>query len=343
MFGRTLDLAVLFVEGTRSAAALGQRAMFDLLTQVHCFLNQPLESRCITRIPNVGTWQGTLFRQVQDQQVAGTWPTARKGQEMAEQFAIVTGASSGIGLSLAKELAARGYDLAICSSGERLGGAGEELRSQGVKVTDVQADLATRDGVKQFWDEVQSLGRKIDVICINAGVGVGGLFAQTDLDAELKMVSLNCSGTLQLAKYVVEHMLASNDGKILFTSSIAGEMVAPREAVYAATKAFGLSFAHSLRYELRDTGISVTALQPGPTNTDFFHRAGMDNTEVGSSGKNESQPDDVARQGIEALLAGKDHVYAASAKTKAEGMLANITPGSVKGAMHEKMAKPKAS
>jgi short-subunit dehydrogenase len=146
-----------------------------------------------------------------------------------------------------------------------------------------------------------------------------------------------------LAKYVVQHMLSRNDGKLLFTASIAGEMVAPREAVYAATKAFGLSFAHNLRYELRDTGISVTALQPGPTYTDFFHRAGMDNTEVGSEGKNESQPDDVARQGIEALLAGNDHVYAASAKTKIEGMLANVTPDSVKGAMHEKMAKPKAS
>lgn len=219
----------------------------------------------------------------------------------------------------------------------------KELRSLGVQVIEVQADLASKDGVKQLWNKIESLRRPVDLACLNAGVGVGGLFAETDLDAELNMVYLNCAGTVQLAKYLVQHMLARNEGKILFTSSIAGEMVAPREAVYAATKAFGLSFAHSLRYELRDTGISVTALQPGPTDTDFFHRAGMDNTEVGSSGKTESQPDDVARQGIEALLSGKDHVYAASTKTKVEGMLANVTPGSVKGAMHEKMAKPKAS
>ena len=198
---------------------------------------------------------------------------------MAGQFAIVTGASSGIGLSLAKELATRGYDLAICSSGQRLQAAAEELRGQGVQVTEIQADLATPEGVDQFWEQVQSLGRSIDVACLNAGVGVGGLFAETDLDAELNMVDLNCAGTVQLAKYVVQHMLSRNEGKILFTASIAGEMVAPREAVYAATKAFVLSFAHSLRYELRDTGISVTALQPGPTNTDFFQRAGMDNTE----------------------------------------------------------------
>jgi len=262
---------------------------------------------------------------------------------MSGLLAVVTGASSGIGLSLARELASRGYDLVICSSGERLQPAAQELRSQGVQVTEIQADLSTRDGVKQLWNQVQSLGRNVDVACINAGVGVGGLFAETNLDAELKMISLNCACTVELAKYIVRHMLPRNEGRILFTSSIAGEMVAPREAVYAATKAFGLSFAHSLRYELRDTGVSVTALQPGPTNTDFFHRAGMDNTEVGSDGKNESQPEDVARQGIEALLSGEDHVYAASAKTKVEGMLANVTPGNVKGAMHEKMARPKAS
>ncbi len=183
--------------------------------------------------------------------------------------------------------------------------------------------------------------RRLDVACLNAGVGVGGQFKDTDLEEELRMVSLNCTGTVQLAKYVVRHMVGQNAGKILFTASIAGEMVAPREAVYAATKAFDLSFAHSLRYELRDTGVTVTALQPGPTDTDFFHRAGMDNTQVGSEGKSESQPDDVARQGLEALFAGKDHVYAASVKTKVEGMLANVTPGAAKGAMHEKMARPK--
>jgi short-subunit dehydrogenase len=242
---------------------------------------------------------------------------------------------------LAHELAGRGYDLAICSAGERLQGATESLRSNGTEVIDVQADLATREGVKRFWDEITSLGRDIDIACINAGVGVGGLFAETDLDEELNMVNLNCAGTVQLAKYVVQHMTSRNRGRILFTASIAGEMVAPREAVYAATKAFDLSLAHSIRYELRETNVTVTALQPGPTDTDFFHRAGMDDTQVGSEGKKESTPQDVAKQGIEALLAGKDHVYAASVKTKIEGMIANAIPGSVKGAMHEKMAKPK--
>lgn len=259
---------------------------------------------------------------------------------MAKELAVVTGASSGIGLSLAKELASRGYDLVVCSAGNRLTEIVSTLQQEGLNVFPVQADLATREGVELLWQQVNALGRPIAIACLNAGVGVGGLFSETSLDEELNMVELNCTGTVHLAKHVVKHMLQQGEGKILFTASIAGEMVAPREAVYAATKAFVLSFAHSVRYELRDTNITVTALQPGPTDTDFFHRAGMDNTQVGQEGKSESQPEDVAHQGIEALLAGKDHVYAASTKTKLEGMLANVVPGAVKGAMHEKMAKP---
>jgi short-subunit dehydrogenase len=124
-----------------------------------------------------------------------------------------------------------------------------------------------------LWKEVISTGRDLDVACINAGVGVDGLFAETELEKEFAMVNLNCTGTVHLAKYVVQHMTATNSGRILFTASIAGEMVAPRDAVYAATKAFDLSLAHSIRHELRDTAVTVTALQPGPTDTDFFHRA----------------------------------------------------------------------
>lgn len=259
---------------------------------------------------------------------------------MADKVALVTGASSGIGYSLAQELAARGYDLLICSSGDRLERAAEDFRAYGVDVADLQVDLATRGGVDKLWDWVKGSGKNIEVACLNAGVGVGGLFKDTDLEAELNVVELNCTGTVQLAKYVVRDMAARQEGRILFTSSIAGEMVAPREAVYAATKAFVLSFAHSLRYELEGCGVTVTTLQPGPTDTDFFHRAGMDDTKVGSEGKHDSDPDDVARQGIDALMAGKDHVYSASLKTKAEGMIANLIPGRAKAAMHDKMAKP---
>jgi short-subunit dehydrogenase len=255
-------------------------------------------------------------------------------------LAVVTGASSGIGYELAAELARRGYDLVVASAGERLAPAAQKLRAYGHKVTEASVDLATPDGVNELWQQVEAAGEPVDVACINAGVGVGGLFDETELDEELNLVNLNCASTVHLAKEVVRQMKARNNGKILFTSSIAGEMVTPREAVYAASKAFVLSFAHSLRYELKDTGVTVTALQPGPTDTDFFHRAGMDNTKVGSEGKSESKPEDVARDGIEALFGGKDHVYASSLKTKIEGKLANAIPGEVKGAMHEKMARP---
>lgn len=255
-------------------------------------------------------------------------------------LALVTGASSGIGYELAAELARRGYDLVVASAGERLGPAAQNLRSFGRNVIEASVDLATPDGVEELWEQVEKLGQPVDVACINAGVGLGGLFKDTDLDEELNMVNLNCASTVHLAKYVVQQMAQRGEGRILFTSSIAGEMVAPREAVYAATKAFVLSFAHSLRFELKDSGVTVTALQPGPTDTDFFHRAGMDDTQVGTEGKKQSQPEDVAHEGIEALFAGKDHVYSASLKTKIEGKLANAVPGEVKGAMHEKMARP---
>jgi short-subunit dehydrogenase len=259
---------------------------------------------------------------------------------MANQLAVVTGASSGIGFELAKQLASKGYDLIVAAESDRLDTAVAEFHGAGVSVQAIKANLADKEGVDTLWQAIEATGRPVDVACINAGVGVGGLFFETDLNAELNMVLLNCAGTVHLAKHVVKQMLGRGEGKILFTASIAGEMVAPREAVYAATKAFVLSFAKSLHFELKDTGVTVTALQPGPTDTDFFHRAGMDNTEVGQEGKKESSAADVAKDGIDALFDGKEHVYAASFKTKTEGAVANLVPDAVKAAMHEKMAKP---
>ena len=259
---------------------------------------------------------------------------------MAKGLAVVTGASNGIGLELAKVLATEGYDLIVCAEDDRLESAASDLSALGANVTSVKADLAKKEGVDQLWKVCQQTGEPIDIACINAGVGVGGKFVETDLDEELNIVNLNCGHTVHFAKHVVQQMVPRGAGRILFTASIAGEMVAPREAVYAASKAFVLSFAHSLRYELKDTGVTVTTLQPGPTDTDFFHRAGMDDTDAGSKGKKESEPGDVARQGYDALIAGKDHVYAASFKTKFEGAVANLIPGDLKGAMHDKMAKP---
>ena len=259
---------------------------------------------------------------------------------MGQTFAVVTGASSGIGKELAKVLAGKGYDLLVCAESDRLEDAVAELKGTGVTVTGVQANLADKEGVDKLWKAIEATGRPVDVACINAGVGVGGLFVDTDLDEELNIVLLNCAGTVHLAKHVVKKMVGRGEGKILITASIAGEMVAPREAVYAASKAFTLSFAKSLHYELKDTGVTVTALQPGPTDTDFFHRAGMDNTDAGTKGKKDSEPYEVAKDGIDALFDGKDHVYAHSLKLKLEGAVMNLMPTSLQGAMHDDMAKP---
>jgi short-subunit dehydrogenase len=259
---------------------------------------------------------------------------------MSNQLALVTGASSGIGFNLAKVFAERGFDLVIASNGEGLQDAERDLSGLGVQVRSIQADLASFDGVEKLWAEVEAEGRSVDTAAVNAGVGVGGLFAETDLQQEINLVRLNVEGTMHLTKRLVQHMVGRGQGHILITASIASEMVAPREAVYAASKAFDLSFAKSLRAELEGTGVTVTALQPGPTDTNFFHRAGMDNTQVGQEGKKESSPYEVAKQGIDALLDGDKHVYAASMKTKLEGATANLVPDAAKAAMHEKMAKP---
>ena len=259
---------------------------------------------------------------------------------MAGQLAVVTGASSGIGYNLAKVFAENGFDLVIGAGGDRLAKAEADFRAMGVAVQAVQADLATYEGVEEFWRQVEGTGRAVEAAAINAGVGVGGLFAETALDEEMRLVRTNVEGTVHLAKHVVKHMVGRGSGKILITASIASEMVAPREAVYAASKAFDLSFAMSLRAELEGTGVSVTALQPGPVDTDFFHRAGMDDTQVGQEGKKESEPYDVAKQGYAALMKGEKHVYAASLKTKIEGAMMGLVPDALQVKMHEKMATP---
>ena len=259
---------------------------------------------------------------------------------MADKLAVVTGASSGIGYNLAKVFAENGYDLVIDAEDARLGKAAADFKSMGVNVTAVKADLATFDGCKQFWQQVEAVGRKVDAVAINAGVGVGGLFVDTDLEKEINLVRLNVESTVHIAKYAVRKLVAQKDGRILITSSIAAEMIAPKEAVYAASKAFDLSFGKSLRYELKDTGVSVTVLQPGPTDTDFFNRSDLGATKVGAEGKHESEPYEVAKQGFKALMAGDEHVYSASLKTKLEGAMMGIVPEALQAKMHEKSTEP---
>jgi short-subunit dehydrogenase len=259
-------------------------------------------------------------------------------------FAVITGASSGIGFELARTFARNGYDLFITSGSEQLAFAAEQLQTSGVEISSYQVDLAEPEGATKLWRAIEAAERSVDAICINAGVGVGGRFAtETNLDEELNIVDLNCRSTVLLAKHAVRHMTQRGSGKILFTASIAGTMPTPLEAVYGASKAFVLSFSNALHFELKDSGISVTALMPGPTDTNFFHRAHMDDTEVGQKGKLENKPEDVAQQGFDALMKNEQYVLSASIKTKIEGNLAPITPNTVTAAMHEKMAQKKSA
>ncbi|MEV0721134.1 SDR family NAD(P)-dependent oxidoreductase, partial [Asanoa sp. NPDC050611] len=204
-------------------------------------------------------------------------------------FAVVTGASSGIGYELARQFATHGFDLLVTAEDAGIDRAGEALRRDGtIQVTAIRADLATAEGVEELY---AAIDRPVDAIAINAGRGAGGAFAtDTALDDELNIVDVNVRSTVHLAKRVVPDMRERGAGKVLFTSSIASTMPGSFQAVYNASKAFVQSFAEALRNELKDTGVTVTSLMPGPTDTAFFDRADMRDTKVGA-GKNEEERD----------------------------------------------------
>jgi short-subunit dehydrogenase len=257
--------------------------------------------------------------------------------DQTRPLALVTGASSGIGYELAIQFAQHGYDLIVTAEDESIAAAAQACGGHGVNVMPVRADLATYDGVEELYASLG--GRAPDAVAINAGIGVSGDFArQTDLSDELRLVTLNVTSSVHLAKRVLQDMVPGNTGKILFTSSIAAMMPGPHEATYAASKAFLLSFSEAIRHELRDTGITITALMPGPTDTEFFERAGLEDTKLGSSDKDD--PADVARQGFEALMAGRDKVVAGSLKNKVQASAGKVMPQTTGAKMHGSMSEP---
>jgi uncharacterized protein len=254
-------------------------------------------------------------------------------------LAVVTGASSGIGYELAKQFAANGFDLVVAAEDDAISTAARELSALGADVSDVQVDLATDEGVDELYRRIRETGRPVDAVALNAGIGAGGAFAtDTDLQDELALIDLNVRSTVHLAKHVVRDMVARDEGRLLFTSSIASTMPGSFQAVYNASKSFVQSFALALRNELKDTGVTVTSLMPGPTDTEFFERADMLDTKVGTDDKDD--PADVAREGFEALMAGEERVVSASMKTKLQGRGSRFLPDSAKAEMHRKMAEP---
>ena len=258
---------------------------------------------------------------------------------LTRPLAVVTGASNGIGYELAKQFAQNGFDLLVTSTGPSINEAALAFEKLGAQVETVEVDLATYDGVETLYNKIKATGRSVDAIAINAGVGVGGDFArETDLKDELNLINLNVVSSVHLAKRVVKDMVDRHQGRILFSSSIAALMPGPFEAVYAASKAFLQSFSEALRNELKDTGVTVTSLMPGPTDTNFFHRAGMDDTKAGADKKDD--PAMVAKQGFEALMAGKDSIVAGSLKTKLMGTVSKVLPDTANAEGHRQLTEP---
>ncbi len=254
------------------------------------------------------------------------------------QLALVTGASSGIGYELAKLFAQNGYDLLIASNeGAKLQEAAQSLGQGGARVETFVAELDTREGVESLIRKASELSRPIDVLAANAGRGLGQAFVDQQLDDIFKVINTNVTGLVQLTHHVAKAMAERGQGKILITSSVAALMPGTYQAIYNATKAFEHSFAFALRNELKDSGVTVTALMPGPTETEFFHRAGMDDTKVGASKKDD--PADVAKTGYDALMKGEGDVIH-GLKNKIQGALAAVSPQTMLAEMHRNMAEP---
>lgn len=250
-------------------------------------------------------------------------------------FAIVTGASTGIGFELAKRCAKEGYDLLIAADEPAIEQAAASLRTAGAQVEAIQADLATTEGVDKLYAAAR--GRTVDALLANAGRGLGHAFLDQDFDKARRVIDTNVTGTVYLIHKIGNDMRRKNVGRILITGSIAGFTPGSFQAVYNGTKAFLNSFSFALREELKDTKVTVTCLMPGATETEFFKRAEMMDTDVGTTEKDDAA--DVANDGFEAMMKGEGDVVS-GLRNKVQSAVANVTPAGVLASQHRKMAEP---
>jgi short-subunit dehydrogenase len=251
-------------------------------------------------------------------------------------LAVVTGASSGIGLELAKLCAENGFDLVIAADQGDLRAAADALSAMGAEVTPVPVDLATPGGVDALIAAIGS--RPVDALLANAGHGLGKGFLDQDFEAVKHVVNTNITGTLDVIQRIGRQMRDRKQGRILITGSIAGFMPGTFQAVYNGTKSFIDSFSYALRDELKDSGVTVTVLMPGVTDTEFFERADLMDTKVGTD-EHKADPADVAKAGFDAMMDGESDVIA-GLKNKVQAALANITPAEMLAKQHRKMAEP---
>lgn len=251
-------------------------------------------------------------------------------------LAVVTGASSGIGYHLARAAAEHGYDLVVAAD-TPLADAAKDFTALGASVQAVQCDLATTEGVLHL---VSAIGeREVDVLMANAGHGLAGSFLQQDFTDVLHVINTNVTGTIHLIQLLARGMVARGRGRILITGSIAGFQPGTFHAVYNGSKAFIDSFSLALRNELKGTEVTVSCLMPGPTDTEFFERAGMETTKVANDPKTMMQPEDVARIGFQAMLKGEADVVA-GLRNKLQVALSKVMPAQATAQMHRKLAEP---
>jgi short-subunit dehydrogenase len=255
----------------------------------------------------------------------------------AGQLAVVTGASTGIGLELARLCAQQGWDLIIAADEPLIENAARELAESGISCTAVQCDLATEADVRQLTSAIAAAGRPVDALLANAGRGLGKAFLDQNLDEALKVIHTNIDGTVRLVYTVANAMRTRGQGRVLITGSIAGLMPGTFQAVYNGSKAFLDSFSVALSNELKDSGVTVTCLMPGATETDFFERADMTDTKVGSGEK--AHAADVAKTGFDAMMKGQLKVVAGFAN-KVRAAISHIAPDSTLADMHRSMAEP---
>ncbi|MDP5278540.1 SDR family NAD(P)-dependent oxidoreductase [Sphingomonas sp. DG1-23] len=254
---------------------------------------------------------------------------------MANRLAVITGASTGIGKEIAKIAAREGYDLILAADEPAIDAAAGELNGFGVAVEAIEADLSTFEGNDRLL--AAAAGRPIDVLVANAGLGLGHGFLAQDVADWRRVIDTNVTGTTYLLQKALRQMVARDSGNVLITGSIAGLIPGAWQAVYNATKAYLDSLSYALREELKDTQVNVTVLMPGPTETEFFRRAGMLDTPVGESDK--ADPAKVAQDGWDAMTGKKPHVVSGFVN-KLQAALSHITPDTINAKMHTAMAKP---
>ena len=253
----------------------------------------------------------------------------------ARPLAVVTGASAGIGYALAKICAEKGHDLVVAADRSEINKAAQEFRALGATVDAVEADLATIEGVDKLYAAIK--GRQVAALLANAGHGLGKAFLDQDFKDVRHVIDTNITGTIYLIQKVGRDMRSRGEGRILIVGSEAGFIPGTFQAVYNGTKAFIDSFSFALRAELKGSGVTVTCLMPGPTETEFFERADMMDTKVGPMSKDD--PADVAKTGFDAMMRGDGDVVAGW-KNKLKTSIATVTPAGMLAEQHRKLAQP---